>query len=230
MCKKGSNIAVIPSDAQQSIILRQKGVENPEPRKQFITDLNLQIVKWNVAREDHLIIMLDANEYQGEEPQGLEALNYKNGLVDIYHDRHIQDKAHDEFPTHLNGSRRIDYILMTNHKTPLVQAIGYTPFYDLFDTDHRSIYCDLSITMFDEIPRQAIHLERLVGTNSRPNEAKQYIETLNLQFNRHHIYKKSTQLLSEATESPTNTEERQKRLEDLDELITHLMLKTETQT
>lgn len=99
-------------------------------------------------------------------------LKHKNGLIDIYYDRHIHDKDHNEFPTHINGSRRIDYILMTEHTSSFVNVIGYTPFYDQFYTDHRSIYCDLSMSMFSEIPQQPIHLERLVGTNSRPKEAK----------------------------------------------------------
>lgn len=207
-----------------------KGIDNPSPRKQFIEDLNQHIEKWNVTREDHLIVMLDANEYQGEESHGLELLKYKNGLIDVYHDKHIKDKLHHEFPTHINGSRRIDYILMTEHTMSFVKSIGYTPFYELFDTDHRSIYCDLSTDIFDEIPPINVHLERLVGTNSRPKEAKAYIETLNLQFNRHRIFEKSTQLLAEATECPASSDDRQKRLKTLDELITHLMLKTEAET
>lgn len=65
--------------------------------------------------------MMDANnEYKGEEKQGIELLKYKNGLINIYHDWHIKDKAHNEFPAHINGSRRIDYILMTEHTTAFV--------------------------------------------------------------------------------------------------------------
>lgn len=72
--KKGSNIAVISSRTQQSMIMKQNGIDNPDPRKQFIDNLNNHILKWNVSHDDHLIIMLDDNEYQGEEKQGLEEI------------------------------------------------------------------------------------------------------------------------------------------------------------
>jgi hypothetical protein len=47
--------------AQQCIVLRQLGEDNPEPRLDFITDVKKYIKKWQTEGND-VILMLDANE------------------------------------------------------------------------------------------------------------------------------------------------------------------------
>lgn len=89
-------------------------MENPSPsRNQFITDLNKHIEKWEVSSDDHLIIMLDANEFKGQHKQGLQRLIDKNCLQDVYVEHFNNDSETEEFPSHVNGSKGIDYILAT---------------------------------------------------------------------------------------------------------------------
>lgn len=71
---------------------------------------------------------------------------------------------------------------------------------------------------------------RLIGTNSKPNEASDYIEPLDIYFRQHKIYEKAEQLYNESdnmTDENGKEETVQPILDQLDQLITEVMLKSE---
>jgi hypothetical protein len=136
--KVAAKSSTISSHRQQYMILREEGEENPKPRRQFITDLNKQLKEWKVQSHDHIILMMDANEFHGEEQSGIKKLMLENNMVDAYKEKFPMDT--EEFPTHINGSKRIDFILTTSHTMKYIKNIGYTSFYDIYDSDHQGIY------------------------------------------------------------------------------------------
>lgn len=75
--------------------------------------------------DNHVILMMDANKTIGKERLGLELLMEKTGLIDPFPDH---TNIHEQFPCHINGSKRIDYILITQHTTRFIKAMGYLPF------------------------------------------------------------------------------------------------------
>jgi hypothetical protein len=58
-----------------------------------------------------------------------------------------------EFPSHVNGSQTIDYMLCTPNFVEYVWKMGYIPFYECFDTDHCAIYCDIDNDIIKENKR-----------------------------------------------------------------------------
>lgn len=81
VCKASNTLmtsSTISSFRQQYVLLRKDGDENPNPRKQFIVDLNSQIKIWKVQPQDHLIVMLDANKFTGEEQTGISHIMREN--------------------------------------------------------------------------------------------------------------------------------------------------------
>ena len=69
--------------AQEWSIARQHGINNAEPRSQFISDLIKEIKKWQDERKE-IILMLDANEQAGTEQEGLGKLTTSCNLTDIH--------------------------------------------------------------------------------------------------------------------------------------------------
>jgi exonuclease III len=82
----------------------------------------------------------------------------------MYTTLHDED---DVFPTHINGSKRIDYILCTPNVLQHVEKVGYITFHNALDSDHRAAFCDLHDTILDDkLDDQNFETyERLIGTN-----------------------------------------------------------------
>lgn len=171
--------------------------------------------------------MIDANEFTGEEQRGIKHIMFENNMVDVYAEKHDTQ----EFATHINGSKRIDYILSTAHTTEFISKIGYTPFYEHFSSDHRGIICDIDVKIFGtniaEITDPPI---RLIGTNTTEKEAINYIENLHLQFRQHRIFEKSKELYNMSGRELFDREKISNEVNKLDELITNLMLRCEQTT
>lgn len=137
----------------------------------------------------------------------------------------------EEFPTHVNGSKRIDFIMTTAHTIPFVKKIGYTPFYEMYDSDNRGMYCDLDKSIFgSELAEIVDQPSRLIGTNSKKEESINYVKYLDLQFRQHRIYKKSKRMYTNSKMDDINKTNLQKELDKVDELVTNLMIKCEKET
>lgn len=207
----------------------ESGIDKPNPRHQFIIDFLEHCKTWKIQPEDHIILQLDGNEPMNKEERGIKQLMRHLNLVDVFLEKDHNPK---EFRSHINGSKRIDYVLCTRHTLQFINAIGYAPFYEHFDSDHRMIYYDVNTTIFEsELATLISPPTRLIGTNSKPDKAADYINHLDVYFRQHKIYEQFQQLYDEATEVPSashNTNQMQERLDQIDKLVTHLMLKCET--
>jgi hypothetical protein len=213
---------------QQHVIMRDQGVVSPDPRQRFIDDIIKHFTSWGIQPQDHVILMLDANEALEDGKQtGIRKLMEQTNLVDVFANKH-PEMINDTFPCHINGSKRIDFILARPHTCRFITSIGYAPFYSLFDSDHRGIVLDLdsSITQQPVQPLIAPPI-RLIGTNSSSSESTNYIKFIYEQFTYHRIFDKSKDLMQRAEMSLDNDQEYCNELNKVDDLITQIMLKGE---
>jgi hypothetical protein len=170
--------------SQQFIHLLSSGINIPNPRQQILDDLGhyLQTIDPN----DYMVLNIDANEPMSEpNSKMLEFIN-KNNLTDAYTYIH----NNDEFSTHLNGSKRIDFILCSNNVRPYITKTGALQYHDGLLSNHRGIFCDISANLFNNNIEERIVKSRQIGTNSSNNEGETYVLYLDQQFINHRVYKK----------------------------------------
>jgi hypothetical protein len=93
------------------------------------------------------ILMIDANKCKSTPKKaGILDLIENCGLVNIYQSLHDDP---EEFPTHINGSKIIDYMFCTKNLLAYMHKVGYILFHECFNSDHRGVCCDLSPHIFD---------------------------------------------------------------------------------
>jgi hypothetical protein len=126
--------------AQQYTMLIEKGIEEPNPRKQFCLDLIAFIHNLKLCDNDYLVLAMDANNGNEKELGDVAEILRSCDLVDIYTEKHAD---YQEFPPHENGSKKIDFMFCTRNLTKYIQKIGYMHYEEGFESDHRAIFCDI---------------------------------------------------------------------------------------
>jgi hypothetical protein len=156
--------------------------------------LILQIKKLKNSDIDYILLGIDANADILNDKKGLIKLCAECDLVDMFTSIHDEDEC---FPTHIKGSKRIDYILCSPNLLRFVNKVGYIQFHQAFDSDHRAVFCDLDPTILQGEQEDNIHkLERIIGTNSTNQEGDKYIRELNGFCEYHNLYKKVGRIYS----------------------------------
>jgi hypothetical protein len=120
----------------QHTMLLARGIDNPQPRKQFIEDFIIQFQPFCDDIDNYFMLSLDANSTVGHDKEGIDKLMTEYNLVDVYTTLH-QD--YSQFPTQQRGSKKIDFMLCTRNLIPYISKCGYVQFNDGFDSDHRGI-------------------------------------------------------------------------------------------
>ena len=112
-----------------------------QPRKQFFTDLALQIKQWRDNDNDQIVLMMDVNTNSSitTDPELQEFLLSTN-LIETITTKHEQQ--HGLEATHHNGRYPIDGIFVSNTLHPI--RCGYLPFGD-FPSDHRALWIDIPV-------------------------------------------------------------------------------------
>ena len=88
--------------------MRHKGVNRPEPRLQFISDIKRQLKL--LKREGHkVILMMDTNEPMGKDTRGVSTIASECNLIDAHTARH---NIAATTATYARGTQKIDYILV----------------------------------------------------------------------------------------------------------------------
>jgi hypothetical protein len=161
------------SFAQQWHILRRAGHDCPDPRKQFILDLAARV---SAARAlgHGVLVMLDANDSLQHFNNDFTKWVRSSNLVDIHVHRHGTE---GEPNTHIRGSSRIDYMLLSPDLVEYVTAAGILPMYGFATSDHRALFCDIDLDSYlGGLPNAALLSSRR-GLNSKdPHVVKKYRE------------------------------------------------------
>lgn len=123
---------------QQWRHLRNQGITDPDPRKQFLDDITIELQKIQ-QQQDEIILMWDANESIGENKSALPEFLIKNRLCNLL-------GQHNSPSTYDRGTKCIDFIFGTNNTQSSVLAWGYLPFYDgaWEISDHRGLFVDFN--------------------------------------------------------------------------------------
>jgi hypothetical protein len=139
---------------------------------------------------------MDANESMSVKNSEIQQMIRDCKLINAYSAKH----GEKEFGTHINGSKRIDFIICNEAMLEHITSINYMLFHQAIDSDHRACYCDISETLFknNKKPQQA--RERLIGTNSTNGEGEKYIRHLDMLFKMHRIYDKVETLSTQTKE------------------------------
>jgi hypothetical protein len=98
VCKQTVNTSnSLSTYTQQHFLLKNKGIENPNPREQFIDDIISQFQEECKSVKHMVMFALDANEALGENASGIIRMCSTLGLVDPYLYKH---NDFEDFPTH----------------------------------------------------------------------------------------------------------------------------------
>jgi hypothetical protein len=170
----------VPSDGIHSTFRQQQsrlldiGYQNPNPQRQLLDDLQVQVQSWN-SRGDITLILIDANDNIYTKDSFLPTFLAKTNLTSLI------PNSFDHPPTYARGSKCIDYIFGTTSLLQHVVAGGINAFYEppYIHSDHRGLFVDLNEldifgatlnTIIPPTPR------KLISTSKRL--VKKFMETL----------------------------------------------------
>jgi hypothetical protein len=124
---------------QQESLLRLQGLADINPRRNFRIDI-IKYMKSLETPDSAFILAGDFNEPLVLETSNTSKISQALSLVDVMQLRH---PTLDEPATHIRGSKRIDYFLISESLLPSVQACGYDAFNFRLHSDHRGMFLDL---------------------------------------------------------------------------------------
>ena len=208
---------------QQYTMMVKRGI-NParHPRKQFILDLTNLVTQ--LRAENHSIILMgDFNEEYDSEPDSLPRVAAAGGLVDLMQER----LGHSFFKTHIDGSKRIDYVLVSPNIMEACQAAGYDAFKTRFSkSDHRGFFMDLktSILFGNETATLAPPTKRILESKHLQNRITYITKKIKFLEDR-----KWFERLKQADSGPISPSEIAHLLEQLDRDWTRASLHAEKQ-
>jgi hypothetical protein len=208
-------------------MLAARGIQNPNPRKQFVDDFIAQFQEMCDNNNNYFILAIDANATLGKDREGLDRIASECNLIDMYSTIH-QD--YSVFPTQQRGSQRIDYILCSRNVIPYITQCGYVRFNDGFDSDHRAIFCDISHEILTDTTMLRKKRKRIIGANSTNKEGERYIRYLYRMLNKKDIFQSVESILKKLTEPNYDSDTIMIQVNALDTIITELMLQAEDQS
>ncbi len=191
--------------SQQWSILKKAGVDRPNPRKQFFSDLSVQVKKWT-SKNWEVCVSLDANEAHEDKEHGLASFLEQTSLIDVH--RYFHGSEHEP-ATYNQGSRKIDHVLCTQGFVDCVSSCGIEVFGVGLESDHRGLFVDVDATKLfgDCTPNLSHHSSRILDSHI-PFYVQKYRRELHQQFSDHNIYDRVLRL-SKIQGPPT--------LDDIDE-------------
>jgi hypothetical protein len=185
--------------AQQSSLLRQANMTDlkPNPRKYFRRDLTT-LLKRLKAQGDDLIVMGDFNEVLGNDPAGMSKICRELDLSDIMKMRH---GTSDEPATYARGTKRLDYVLMSERCAISVRQCGYEPFNHRLFSDHRGMFVDLDMALLfgnlDNVLASMTYRDFKAGD---PQAVSEYLQGIENYLLEHNFYARMQRL----SDSPEN--------------------------
>jgi hypothetical protein len=159
---------------QQWHLLRLNGDLKPDPRTSFITYLIVEVDKWKAAGA-HTILGGDFNENLGESTDGLSNLVSTCKLTDVH--AFFHDSSHEP-ATYVRGSKRLDYVFVSEGVLPFVRSSSIEPFFTIVHSDHRDLFLDVDLTALLGGELAKILPPALRGISSNSPNAEKYIDSV----------------------------------------------------
>lgn len=174
---------------QQWTSLRNNDTTSPNPRKQFIKDLDRQL---EILQEQGNFILLcgDFNESMGDNHLGLDMLLNKYSLRDAVDYLH----GESEVPTYSRGTRRLDYMFANPGLLPAIKRSGIPSFDHVYTSDHRAVFVDLDLSLLGatEVSLVPPSMRSLHSNNTKHKSI--YLDHLHSLLNEHRVFQRAQQL------------------------------------
>jgi hypothetical protein len=184
--------------AQQTSILREKYMNDPgpNPRKYFRKDL-MSFLKSLKAKGDDLILMGDFNEALGNDPAGMSKICRELVLSDVMKMRHDTSLKP---ATYARGSKRLDYILMSERCAIAVRKCGYEPFNHRLYSDHRGMFVDMDTEMlFGNLDNDLASMQYRDFKATDPKAVTEYLQGIGT-YLKDHNFAERLKVLSESND------------------------------
>ena len=135
--------------AQQNKMMLDADIQDPRPKRHFVTDLKKFITDINKQKE-HVILALDANEVLESagvpvKTISITAIQQDYGLQDVYKYQH--KKLGD---TTIKKQHKIYHLLIFPVLLPAVIRSGFLPFGETLESDHWTDFVDFDSTVLFE--------------------------------------------------------------------------------
>ena len=189
VCEKSTSAdGKLTNAQQQRIMLSEENRDNRDPRKQFRKDL-IDLLRKFKQRNGNIIpiLMGDWNDDRGKKTFAAEA-EKEFGLIDAFKQKFPDS---EEFKTHIDGSKRIDYILTLPWIAEAMTNIVYEPFQYRLAGDHRGVYFDIDeeILFCDRADEIYDYAGRLLQSKHKKN-ADRYLKQLSKHIDENKIAEK----------------------------------------
>ncbi len=179
--------------SQQVRMMRLEGVLDPDPRKAFISDLKTLVTQLRTADHD-IILMGDFNELIGSKPNDMASVIVAGQLTDTHCFRHGIDQ---EKPTYARGTKRVDYIFVSQRLTEHIRATGAEPFNFRIFSDHRGLFVDFALPgFFDRAPNAMVTAASRDLIYDCPRHVKQYLLSCSQYHDAHDMPARMEKLLA----------------------------------
>ena len=206
---------------QHKRVLDKAKKPKAEPRKQLILDLVEDIQK-GIEGNAYPIVVGDLNEDSSDqEESGLQHLLDECDLINAF------DYRHGFIPSTRNNKRAIDHILVSRRLHHNITRAGIIPQEVGFSTsDHQGLFVDFKPEVLDtrNIPMLPPNFRKLRLSNAL--KVEWYIDKV-LDKAKNQNIPNRLQKLTKQIQAQGFTSELQDKLEEIDEQITSIMLKTE---
>eukprot|EP00957_Ditylum_brightwellii_P013175 995082-Ditylum_brightwellii.AAC.1 len=128
-------------NAQQYKVLRQQGINNPNPNNKWSKDLTPLLKQWKHGGK--VLLLVDANS--GLDEKDFTLFVSETELCNVMGGTHSIDTPN----THAEGSKTINFMLCSPNMLSMIKKCGMLWFYDGIHSDHRGIFAILiSFTCF----------------------------------------------------------------------------------
>ncbi len=224
VCPQQFDATAMTATAQQTRLLLQQGVRNPNPRQQFISDLIQQIKQWRMQNKE-VLIGLDANENVDDPNSQIARLFDETDLIDLHRHRY---PTNAKPATHQRGSHPIDLMIGSPLLADALTHAWILPFGDppMIKGDHRLLGLDFDpLILFGSATSQPSP-SSLRGVNSRNDQhVQKFCKQVVSQCNAHRLAERTSALFSKRNLDDEAIQE----IELIDSTLTRLLLKADKQ-
>jgi len=224
VCPQQFDVTAMTVTAQQTRILLQQGVTNPNPRIQFISDLIQQINIW-CQQHKEVLISMDANENVDDPRSKIMQLFVETDLINLHYHHH---PAATKPATHQRGSHPIDMMIGSPLLASTLKHAWILPFGEptLIKGDHRLLGLDFDVeTLFGSHPSTPSP-GILCDVNSRHEQhVHQFCKRVVTQCNCLQLAERTSTLLDQAILTPTDLSE----IDAIDDMLTKILTRSDKQ-
>ena len=175
-----------PSEAGYSTAYMQQyrayvkaGISNPKPKHRCLIALTQFMTQWKEKHNDSsIILMMDANGDRSD--KHFLTFMRENALHDVleYHSPQIKDQS-----TYINGTKRLDYILVSEDLLSSGNSAGHTDFSHPFISDHRGVYWDVAVgDLFGSNTEAPKNVGQRGLQLERPKQVEEYVSQLKILY------------------------------------------------